>query len=72
MIITVLSVHQVVKTNVLITVRSVHQLVKTNVLITVPSDHQLEKKDGWKMKNISYKSLKQLNVMDRAFVSVIC
>ena len=60
MLITVPSIHQAVKSNVLITVPSVHQLVKTDVLITVPSDHQLVKTDGWKMKNISYKSLKQL------------
>ena len=71
-LITVPSVHQVVKTNVLITVPSVHQVVKTNVVITVPSVHQVVKTDGWKMDLISSTSLKQLSVMDRAYVSMIC
>ena len=66
MLITVPSVHQLVKTDVLITVPSVHQVVKTNVLITAPSIHQVVKTDGWKMESISYTSLKQLSVMDRA------
>ena len=83
MIITVPSVHQVVKTDGwkmdLIFYTSVKQMsvmdracVYTDVLITVLSIHQVVKTDGWKMENISYTSLKQLSVMDRAFVSVIC
>ena len=77
MLITVLSVHQVEKTdgwkmdNIFYT--SVKQLsvmdracIYTDVLITVPSIHQVVKIDGWKMENISYTSLKQLSVMDRA------
>ena len=46
--------------------------IYTDVLITVPSIHQVVKTDGWEMENISYTSLKQLSVMDRACVSVIC
>ena len=36
------------------------------MVITVPSIHQVVKADGWKMENISYTSLKQWSVMDRA------
>ena len=83
MLITVPSVHQVVKTDGwkmdLISYKLVKQLsvmdracIYTDVLITVPSVHQVVKTDGWKMENISFKSVKQLSVMDRARVSVIC
>ena len=43
-------------------------LIKHSELITVPSIHQVVKTDGWMMDLISYTSLKQLSVMDRAFV----
>ena len=38
------------------------------MIITVPSIHQVVKTDGWKMDLISYASVKQLSVMDRASV----
>ena len=53
-------------------VRLFCELINTNVLITVPSVHQVVKTNVWKMDLINYASVKQLTLMDRAYISVIC